>query len=164
MTTLTSTLYLATDSTTNPPIVSSNKASVSWVVDWDMLFHGRTGLCKIHTNLLSKSATVSAITTSWNGLIGTVRANFQSIYSNNQNNVILANLTPNSVAGSSTVFYYTAQSEHAQPTINIPQGKTNISIQLLDTTEANLISGVPDYEIMLFFEWISSDVVKENIK
>ena len=165
MTTLTSTLYLSTDSLTNPPQLYSNKASVSWIINWDEIFHGKTGLCKVHTNLLSESATATAITTSWNSLVGTVRASFNSIYSMNQSGLVLANLTPNSVAGSSTVYYYTAISEGSQaPLINIPNGKTTLNIQLLDTSERNLIAGVPDYEIMLIFEWVSDEVIEKNVQ
>ena len=164
MTTLTSTLYLSTDSLTNPPQLYSNKASVSWIVDWDLIFHGKTGLCKVHTNLLSKSATATAITASWNSLIGTVRGSFSSIYSLNQSGLVLANLTPNSVAGSTTVYYYTGISEGNQaPLINIPNGKSQLTIQLLDTTEQTLIASIPDYEIMLIFEWVDREVIDKNI-
>jgi hypothetical protein len=164
MTTLTSTLYLSTDSTTNPPLYSASKANVSWVVDWDLIFHGKTGLCKVHTNLLSKSATATLITTSWNSLIGTVRASLGSIYSSNSSSLVLANLTPNSVAGSTTVYYYTGVSESNQaPLINIPNGKSQLTIQLLDSTETALVAGVPDYEILLFFEWVSNEVIDKNV-
>jgi hypothetical protein len=164
MTTLTSTLLLSTDSIANPPLFTANKASVSWVIDWDLIFHGKTGLCKVHTNLLSKSSATTSLPITWNSLMGTVRGSFSSIYSNNTAGLVLANLTPNSVAGSALFYYYTGVSESNQaPLINIPNGKSQLTIQLLDTTETALIAGVPDYEILLFFEWVNDDVVNKNI-
>ena len=164
MATLNSTLYLSTTSTSNPPLAFTDKANVSWLVDWDNLFHGRSGLCKVHTNLISKSATVGAITTSWSSLIGTVRANLQSNYSLNQNGLVLANMNPNCVGVSTTVLYFSAVSEGSKaPLINIPEGKSTLNIQLMDMTETAFISGMPEYEIMLVFEWVSHDVINKSI-
>ena len=163
MTTLTSTLFLSTDSVTNPPQAFLNKANVSWNVDWDQIFHGKKGLCKIHCQLLGSAGIVTDLDAVWDTLIGTVRCSFSSIYSHNQNGVILANIIPQSIANSTTNFYYTANTEHAQPTINIPFGKEAFNIQLVGIAENSLLSNVPDYGILLTFEWISDEVIKKNI-
>jgi len=133
------------------------------VIDWDLLFHGKRGLCKIHTNLISQSGTASTIISTWNNLIGTVRGNFQSIYSNNTQGLTLVNLTPNPVAGSTTVYYYTGISESNQaPLINIPNGKSLFTIQMLNTNETSLLTNVPNYSVLLFFEWIAESDVDKN--
>ena len=164
MTTLSSTLFLSTDSITNPPQHLGNKASATWIVDYDVIFNGKTGLCKVHTNLLSKSQNTTSLTTNWNSLVGTIRGSFSSIYSSNTAGMVLANLTPNSIGNSSTTFYYTGISESNQaPIINIPTGKSQISIRLIDTTETNLLASVPDYQILLTFEWVNDDVIDKNI-
>ena len=74
---ITSSLYLSTDQTINPPIQKSNLASVTWVVDWDNIFHGHTGLCRVTSNLVSKKGTAPD---TWNGSVGIMTASFSSPY------------------------------------------------------------------------------------
>ena len=154
---ITSSLYLSTDQITNPPIQKSNLASVTWVVDWDNIFHGHTGLCKITCNMVSKKGTAPD---TWNGSVGIMTASFSSPYVLNQNGVPLSPLSRNQyieVSGSTAayVFYYQADTtKNTSPSvITIPSGKIPFTVQMLDT-QGNYISGFPEYNVFFNFEWL----------
>lgn len=169
MTTLTSTLYLGTDSLVNPPLNMSatNKNNLSWNVNWDSLFNGqRPALCKVSINLLSSIATTTGLNTSeFDFIIGTIRGNFGSNFcSNNSNGVVLAHAMPNSIAGSNTSFYYTGVTEsNHSPTINTPTGSSLVNIKFCNLGETGYIPNIPDFCCVLTFEWISNETVQKYI-
>ena len=148
-----STLYLSTDSTSTP-IIKSTSNKDSWLVDWDEIFHGRTGLAKVTVNMVSKTG---AIPNEWNDNVGIIQANFSSPYSINRNGVALTTLnrqqyveiTGNATTGyvTSYVYYYTANNTTvtSAPVINIPTGKSELSVMITDTI-GNYIP-FPDYQI-----------------
>lgn len=154
---ITSTLYLSTEQTTNPPIQKSNLASVTWVIDWDNIFHGHTGLCKVTCNMVSKKGTVPD---NWNNSVGIMTASFSSPYVSSPNGCPMSPLSRNQyidVSGNtaSYIFYYQADTtKNTSPTvINIPSSKTSFTIQMLDTTGA-YISNFPEYNVFFNFEWL----------
>ena len=164
--TIVSSLYLSTDSgySTSPTIISkANLANVSWLIDWDNIFHGKTGLCKISVNMVSKKNT--ATTDTWNSKVGTISANFTSPYAMNNNGFSLTTLNRNQYVeittdtNSNTITAYVSyfQSNNTQntvlPVINIPTGKREFTISMTDSTGA-LISSFPEYNIFLYFEWL----------
>jgi hypothetical protein len=160
--TITSTIYLSTDtSVNNPPINKSNLANVSWIIDWDTIFHGKTGKCKITTTMTSKKGSVPDI---WNNTLGIMTATLSSNYTLNNNGFPLAPLNRNQYIEITTdssanyitasVYYYCANSlQNTSPSvINIPQGKSVFTIMMLDT-QGNYITSFPEYNIFLYFEW-----------
>ena len=156
---ITSTLYLSTDQVINPPIQKSNLASVTWIVDWDNIFRGHTnGLCKVTCNMISKKGTGSSDT--WDGSVGIMTASFSSPYILSQNGCPICPLNRNQyieVSGSSAsyVFYYQANTtKNSSPSvITVPSGKSNFSIQMLDT-QGNYIKNFPEYNVFFHFEWL----------
>ena len=163
-----STLYLSTDSgyTTSPTIVNkTNLANVTWLIDWDTIFHGKTGLCKVSVNMVSKKNT--ATTDMWNSKVGVMTANFTSPYSLNSNGFPVTALNRNQYveittdASNNTVTAYVSyfQSNNTQntvlPVINIPTGKRDFTISMCDTTGA-LISTFPEYNVFFYFEWLEN--------
>ena len=165
-----STLYLSSDSLTNPPIASSNLAKCSWLVDWDTIFHGRTGLCKLSINMVSKKGAVPDV---WDSTVGSIRANFSSNYCLNANGFPIAPLnrqqyievSANGTGGFNTtyVYYYSASNvqNSSLPVISIPTGKQTFTIMMLDTTD-NFITSFPNYNVFLNFEWIPQHEIEKN--
>ena len=161
-----SSLYLSTDSFSNSimisPISSNNLANVTWYVDWDLIFRGKTGLCKVTVNMISKVGTAPD---TWNKSVGIMTANFSSPYTFNTNGLPLCPLIRNqyievsvdaqSVTTTAYVFYYQAINEQSTspPVINIPTGKSPFTIQMLDT-QGNYITGFPHYHVFFHFEWL----------
>ena len=162
-----STLYLSTDSgyTTSPTIVNkTNLANVTWLIDWDTIFHGKTGLCKVSVNMVSKKNTATADT--WNSKVGTISANFTSPYCLNSNGFPVTALNRNQYVeittdGTTQVTAYISyfQSNNTQntvlPVIDIPTGKREFTISMRDTTGA-LISTFPEYNVFFYFEWLEN--------
>lgn len=162
-----STLYLSTDSgyTTSPIIINKNNlANVTWLLDWDTIFHGKTGLCKVSVNMVSKKNT--ATTDLWNSKVGIISANFTSPYCLNSNGFPVSTLNRNQYVeitsdGTTTSTAYVSyfQSNNTQntvlPVINIPTGKREFTITMNDTT-GTLISSFPEYNIFFYFEWLES--------
>ena len=162
-----STLYLSTDSgyTTAPIIMNrSNLATVSWLVDWDTIFHGKTGLCKVSVNMVSKKNT--ATTDTWNSKVGIISANFTSPYCLNSNGFPVSTLNRNQYVEittdgttTSTAYISYFQSNNTQntvlPVINIPSGKKEFTVSMNDTN-GNLISTFPEYNVFFYFEWLEN--------
>ena len=156
-----SSLYLSTDSayTTAPTIMNkSNLAQVSWIMDWDQIFHGKTGLCKVSVNMVSKKNT--ATTDTWNSKVGVLSANFTSPYSISSNGFTLTTLNRNqyveiAVDTTAYVSYFSADNTKntVLPVIDIPTGKQTFTVSMLDTTGA-LIGTFPDYNVFFHFEWL----------
>lgn len=165
-----STLYLSTDSTSTPLIKSTSNKD-SWLIDWDMIFKGRTGLAKVTVNMVSQTG---VLPNEWNDGVGIISANFSSPYSINTNGVALTNLnrqqyveiTGDAIAGYETayVYYYYANNTNATsaPVVNIPTGKSEFSIIISDMTGAQ-IPLFPEYNIFFYFEWLTNSDVKESI-
>jgi hypothetical protein len=154
--TIVSTLYLATDSTINPPINKSNLSNVIWYIDWDTIFHGKTGTCKITANMISK---VGATPDTWNSTVGSMNASFSSNYALLSNAFPITALNRNQyieVGVSTTTYVYYFQANNLQnssaPTINIPSGKIPFNIMMLDTF-GNYITNFPEYQVYLYFDW-----------
>ena len=157
-----STLYLATDSkySTAPTIINkANLASVSWLIDWDNIFRGKTGLCRVSINLVSKKGSLPK---TWNGSTGIMSATFASNYALNSNGFPLTQLNRNqyieidATGNTAYVYYYSANNTQNSvlPVINIPTGKETFTITMSDTTGA-LITSFPEYNVFLHFEWLN---------
>ena len=161
-----STLYLSTDSgyTTSPTIVNKDYlASVTWLIDWDTIFHGKTGLCKVSVNMVSKKNT--SLTDTWNSKVGVMTANFTSPYSLNSNGFPITTLNRNQYveittdSSNNTVTAYVSyfQSNNTQhtvlPVINIPTGKKEFTITMCNTF-GNWITLFPEYNVFFYFEWL----------
>jgi len=174
---ITSSLYLSTSSTINQPInystnnTNSNWSSTTWIIDWDNIFRGHTGLCKV---TFSMSSNKGPIPNNWNDSNGSINiTGFSSPYSlNSGNGFALSALNRNQwvdIGGTtaqpilSYVYYYQASnvSNTSPPTISIPQGKLPLTINMFDNTGTTLISSFPPYSIQFFFEWISQEEIKK---
>lgn len=154
---ITSSLYLSTEQTINPPINKSNLANVSWIVDWDNIFRGHTGLCKATCNMVSKTGTSA---NNWNTSVGIMTTSFSSPYILSQNGCPMGHLSRNQyidISGSNASYVYYFQSnttESSSPSvITIPSGKTPFTIQMLDTV-GNYIKEFPEYNVFFNFEWL----------
>ena len=169
--TIVSTLYLSTDSVTNPPSNKTNLANVTWLVNWDEIFRRKQGLCKVTMNLNSKKGSGNDV---WDSKVGMVFANFTSPFSLNSGGFPITALNRNqyveittdaqSVTTVSYVYYFSANNSQgtSPPVISIPEGKIPFTISLLDTKGA-FISSIPEYNVQLFFDWISDEERKSLV-
>ena len=160
-----STLYLSTDSgySTAPTIINKTfLANTTWLIDWDTIFHGKTGLCKVSVNMVSKKNT--STTDTWNSKVGIISANFTSPYSLNSNGFPVSTLNRNQYVEittdsttTSTAYVSYFQSNNTQntvlPVINIPTGKREFTVTMLDTY-GNWITSFPEYNVFFYFEWL----------
>ena len=167
-----SSLYLATESG-NTGMASSrildktNLARVTWSIDWDTIFHGKNGLCKVSMNMISKKG---ATPSTWNGGVGSITASFSSPYSLNNNGLPISQLQRNqyievdAASNIGYVYYFSGDTtkNSVLPVINIPQGKSSFTIQMLDTT-LNTMTNFPEYSVFLNFEWLDNKNSFSNI-
>jgi hypothetical protein len=135
----------------------TNLASPKWNIDWSRIFPSDTNNkdCVVRIKLLSKDNAASTMT--FDGNIGTVRANFSSVYQNSLNGVILATLLLTGSPDSGTDNYLTADTlEHSSSVrIKVPSGNAFFNIFLMDMSETILTSAnLVDYQIEFNFEII----------
>ena len=135
----------------------TNLASCKWNIDWNKIFPADTNGkdCIVRIKLLSKDVATS--TMSYDSNVGTVRANFSSVYQNSLNGVILGLLTLVESADTTTDSILTADTlANANGVrIKVPNGNSFFNIFLMDMTEALLTSAnITDYQIEFNFEII----------
>ena len=135
----------------------TNLASCKWNIDWNKIFPSDTNGkdCIVRIKLLSKDVATS--TMSYDSNVGTVRANFSSVYQNSLNGVILGLLTLVESADTTTDSILTADTlANANGVrIKVPNGNSFFNIFLMDMTEALLTSAnITDYQIEFNFEII----------
>ena len=135
----------------------TNLASCKWNIDWNKIFPADTNGkdCIVRIKLLSKDVATS--TMSYDSNVGTVRANFSSVYQNSFNGVILGLLTLVESADTTTDSILTADTlANANGVrIKVPNGNSFFNILLMDMTEALLTSAnITDYQIEFNFEII----------
>jgi len=135
----------------------TNLASCKWNIDWSRIFPEDTNGkdCIVRFKLLSKDNAASTMT--FDGNIGTVRANFSSVYQNSNNGVILGTLLLTGSPDSGTDNYLTADTlEHAAATrIKVPNNNGFFNIFLMDMSETLLTSAnLVDWQIEFNFEII----------
>jgi hypothetical protein len=88
--------------------------------------------------------------------VGSIRANFSAMYSNNNNGVFLGimDLTGDPIDTS----YYSFTCDTTQVTsgtcISIPKGTSDLVLSFVDATETTLLTTMVDYEVVLYFEVI----------
>jgi hypothetical protein len=135
----------------------TNLASPKWNIDWARIFPEDTNGkdCIVRIKLLSKDNTATTMT--FDGNIGTVRANFSSIYQNSNNGVILATLSLTGSPDNSSDNYLTADTlEHGSSVrIKVPNSNGFFNLFLMDMSETLLTSAnLVDYQIEFNFEII----------
>ena len=135
----------------------TNLASCKWNIDWNKIFPADTNGkdCIVRIKLLSKDVATS--TMSYDSNVGTVRANFSSVYQNSLNGVILGLLTLVESADTTTDSILTADTlANANGVrIKVPNGNSFFNIFLMDMTETLLTSAnITDYQIEFNFEII----------
>lgn len=135
----------------------TNLASCKWNIDWNTIFPTDTNGkdCIVRFKLLSKDVATS--TMSFDGNLGTVRANFSSVYQNCFNGVILGLLTLLESADTTTDNILTADTltNATGVRIKVPNGNSFFNIFLMDMTETLLTSAnITDYQIEFNFEII----------
>ena len=169
---LVSTVFLSTDTISNFPISnrtsSQSASSVTWNIDWDQLFKGKTGLCKVSINMLSKKG---PLPTSWDlSGNGSISSSFSSPYGVSSNGFQLAMLNRNQyieIDGASnvaSVYYFLSDTTKntVNPVINIPIGKNAFTINMMDS-KGVLLPLFPEYSIFLYFEWLDNKNSFSNI-
>lgn len=95
-----------------------------------------------------------------NAGVGVIRANFSSPCSINNNGVVLGTLDVLACPTTSGAFYLNCDTTQgaATPLINVPQGYSNLTLQLTDSTETTLLyDAVPDYEITITFKMLDDE-------
>jgi len=135
----------------------TNLASCKWNIDWSRIFPRDTDGkdCVVRFKLLSKE--VVSTTMTYNGNLGTVRANFSSGYQNSNNGIVLGLLTLIESPDSTSNNILTADTlEHnSSVRIKVPSGNSFFNITLFDLAEASLTSAnLNDYQIVFSFEII----------
>ena len=135
----------------------TNLASCKWNIDWNRIFPTDTNGkdCIVRFKLLSKDVATS--TMSYDSNVGTVRANFSSVYQNSLNGVILGLLTLVESADTTTDSILTADTltNASGVRIKVPNGNAFFNIFLMDMTETLLTSAnITDYQIEFNFEII----------
>lgn len=135
----------------------TNLASCKWNIDWNTIFPADTNGkdCLVRFKLLSKD--VASSTMSYDSNVGTVRANFSSVYQNSLNGVILGMLTlAGSVDSSSDNILISDTLGYSDGVrIKVPNGNSFFNIFLMDMTETLLTSAnLNDYQIEFNFEII----------
>ena len=109
-----STLHL----NTRTDAISVNGNVATFIVDWDQIFHGKTGTCRVYAKMRGNAQDYAGATTNQR----TLNASFSSNFSSNTNGVVLAPLSKKAISASS--FYYVGETRPNQaPTISIPMGK-----------------------------------------
>jgi hypothetical protein len=135
----------------------TNLASPKWNIDWARIFPADTNGkdCIVRFKLLSKDNAASTMT--FDGNIGTVRANFSSVYQNSNNGVILGTLLLTGSPDSSSDNYLNADTLQNAPAVRIrvPNNNGFFNIFLMDMSETLLTSAnLVDYQIEFNFEII----------
>ena len=132
-------------------------ASCKWNIDWNKIFPADTNGkdCIVRIRLVSKDN--AAATMAFDENIGTVRANFSSVYQNSLNGVILATLVVTGSPDSATDNLLSADTlEHNSAVrIKVPNGNAFFNIFLMDMSETLLTSAnLVDWQIEFNFEII----------
>jgi hypothetical protein len=135
----------------------TNLASCKWNIDWSRIFPADTNGkdCMVRFRLLSKDNASSTMT--FDGNIGTVRANFSSVYQNSLNGVILGTLVLAGSPDSASDNYLNANTlENAVGVrIKVPNGNAFFNIFFMDMSETLLTSAnLVDWQIEFKFEII----------
>jgi hypothetical protein len=135
----------------------TNLASCKWNIDWSRIFPRDTDGkdCVVRFKLLSKDVATS--TMSYDGNLGTVRANFSSGYQNSNNGIVLGLLTLVESADTTTDSILSADtmSNTNGVRIKVPSDNSFFNITLFDLAEASLTSAnLNDYQIEFSFEII----------
>ena len=135
----------------------TNLASCKWNIDWNRIFPADTigKDCIVRFKLISKDN--AAATMIYDSNVGTVRANFSSVYQNSLNGVILGTLTLTGSPDSSSDNFLSADTlEHNSAVrIKVPNGNAFFNIFLMDMSETLLTSAnLVDWQIEFNFEII----------
>jgi hypothetical protein len=136
----------------------TNLASCKWNIDWATIFPADTNGkdCIVRIKLISEE--VVATTLTYDANLGTVRANFSSVYQNSLNGVILGLLVPQDGPASNTTNHVLSADTMTNANgvrIKVPNGNSFFNIFLMDLSEALLTSAnLNDYQIEFNFEII----------
>ena len=136
----------------------TNLASCKWNIDWSRIFPADTNGkdCIVRIKLISEE--VLATTLTYDANLGTVRANFSSIYQNSLNGVILGMLIPQDGPASNTTNHVltadtTTNADGVR--IKVPNGNSFFNINFFDLSETALTSAnLNDYQVEFYFEII----------
>ena len=116
-----STLHL----NTSTDAISVNGNVSTFIVDWDQIFHGKKGTCRVYAKMRGNAQDYAVATSNQQ----TLNASFSSSFSNNTNGVVLAPLSRKAIGATS--FYYVGETRPNQaPTIDIPTGKQMLNVIL----------------------------------
>lgn len=143
-------LHLSTLSTQQPPYSKADLANVFWNIDFDSLFGDTTSKeCLITCKFASKKGVFAH-----DNAIGTIRANFSSSNSNNNNGVVIGQIKLHTDVESGTFINCIKCNSQLSKGINIsiPKGKRDLNIQLIGLNDS-LLTVKLDYALSLFFEY-----------
>ena len=108
---------------TRTDAISVNGNVATFIVDWDQIFHGKTGTCRVYAKMRGNAQDYAGATSNQQ----TLNASFSSNFSSNTNGVVLTPLTKRFV--SPYTFYYSGDTRPNQaPTIDIPTGKGMLNV------------------------------------
>jgi hypothetical protein len=139
-------LYLSTLSTINAPTNRTNLANCTWNVNWTQIFGQRTGECNVRSRINSTS--IAGLNRDDN--IGTIRCSLNSPTSNNYNGLILG--TTEDILDYGVYEYLSLDTTQNGVSCNIPIGNGSFTISFLNMTENTLMTVVPEYQIILYFD------------
>ena len=151
------TLNLSTNSQINKPTTTlANLASVSWKVNWKEIFGNRTGACRVRAKLTTQAQAFTYLYT-----FGTLRCNLASSTSNCSNGLVLGQLSIINDQASGANYRLTCDTTSMTNGVSmiIPNTNTDLTINLLDSTENTFIGtvagntfNITSYLLTLYFD------------
>lgn len=147
------TLYLSTTTVRDnmKPIDKTNLANVKWNINWREVFNEYIDMnkpCRVKCKLITNTA--SNINPS--NVLGTLRCNFSSAYSSINNGFVLAPVSWKYDTLNNQNYIDIDTVNTNGETMIIPSNGNFFNVYFLKPDESTLMSVIPEYQLMLYFE------------
>jgi len=140
-------LYLSTVGI-NSPSNKTNLAQLKWSINWKEIFGDRVGECRVRVRFLTDTSPDFT----WNNNVGSLRASFQTNFSNNTNGLNVAAITPKTHLGQEVEPFLEADSTGTNGvSMIIPNSNTELYITCLNMEETFMLN-MENYIIFFYFD------------
>jgi hypothetical protein len=132
------------------PINKYNLSQLKWNINWREIFGNDVGECRVRAKLISNSSK----SFNWIQNTGSLRASFQSNYSNCTSGFNLGCIelqTDPSASTANTTYLKLDTSQGKGSTIFIPNTNSDFYLSIFDSA-GQLMLNVPEYEVWLYFD------------
>jgi len=137
-------LYLSTLGI-NKPLNKTNLAQLKWSINWNEIFGGLGGECRCRVRFVSAASELLT----WEN-IGSLRASFQTTFSNNTNGLTLGAIVPELNIAVDPYLQTDTTGTNGVSMI-IPNSNSDLYITCLDSSEA-LMLNMQEYQLFLYFD------------